>query len=363
LPPKVYISQWQAVLLVLLACISTTILFVPGESVSIVKQDAWIAVILGSVFSALFLYYPLADLGSRFPEKTIIEYSENILGKYLGKVFGGLLIYWYFQVHCWTLREFGELSMIILPETPLVVFMIALSLVTVFAVYNGMEVIGRCGEFVFPLGLVSLILVGAAGVTRMNPANLFPVMESSLLPLIRASISPMDWLTTGVVFGVVSAFVRKGEGLKKVGFVAAVMAGGLVTAFSMVNILILGVPVISISNFPLLAVAKQATIPSFERLEILVIFLWITWIFIRTALFSFITVWSIAQWLGIKEFRSLYILETILAVAYSLFQYESLNELFYRFSVAHLFYLTFQLLLPLFLWIVCRLRGLRLPPA
>lgn len=357
MPPKTYISSWQAVLLVLFACISTTILYVPGQAVTIVHQDVWIAVLLAMVTAAVFLYYPLADLGMHFPGKTIVEYSELILGRYVGKVYGFLITYYFFQVHCWTLREFGELSRVILPQTPIAVFMIFFSCITIFAVYYGVETIGRCAEFVFPLGVLALILILIAGLMSIDFSRIQPLMESGFLPLIKASISPLDWLTVGFVFGVISSFIKDERKLKKIGFMAIGIAGFLLASFSLINIVILGVPVLEVTNFPLLAVAQVSRFPGFERIELLVIGLWITWIFIRGAVFSFAAVLSIAQLFRFEDYRFLIVVETVFAISYAVFQYESFVEQFYLYSVGHLFYLLFQMILPFLLWLVFLFRS------
>ena len=341
----------------LFACISTAILYVPGQSVTIVKQDAWIAVLLATVTAAVFLYYPLADLGMHFPGKTIVEYSELILGRYIGKLYGFLITYQFFQVHCWTVREFGELSNLLLTQTPIVVFMIFFSCITIFAVYYGVETIGRCAEFVFPLGVLAMILILIAGILSIDISRILPLMEGDFLPLIKASFSPLDWLTTGFVFGVISSFVKDKRELRKIGFMAIGIAGSLLILFSVLNIVILGVPVLEVTNFPLLAVAQVARFPGFERIELLVIGLWITWIFIRGAVFSFAAVLSIAQLFRLEDYRFLIVVETVLAVSYAIFQYKSLNEQSYFFSVGHILYLLYQLALPFMLWLVFLFRS------
>lgn len=58
------------------------------------KQDAWISAILG-VGIGLLLVILYNALGSSFPNMTLAEYSEKVLGKWIGKTVS-LLFFSYF---------------------------------------------------------------------------------------------------------------------------------------------------------------------------------------------------------------------------------------------------------------------------
>ncbi len=78
------ISIRQFTLLVIFFTIGTSILFVPTVLSAEAKQDAWIAAILGTgVGVAIVCLY--AKLAMLFPNMTFVQYSETILGKWLGK--------------------------------------------------------------------------------------------------------------------------------------------------------------------------------------------------------------------------------------------------------------------------------------
>lgn len=353
---KTLISNWQAIVLILLTNIPNSVFFIPGTALSIVNQDAWIAVALAAFIAGLFLFYPLADMGMRYPGKTIIQYSENILGKFLSKIFALLFIYYLFQGHCWNLRIFSEVAIVFLPETPLIVFMIMISFLTVYAVNYGLEVIGRCAVLFFPIGIFSMIFIVLLNIGNMEFSNILPVMESGILPILRASLFPLDFMAMGFVFGVITSFVNNPTDLKKIGLTIIGIGGILLTIFSLVNIMAIGVPNLKATAFPLLTLARYATPPVFERIEILIIALWMTWIFVRAAIYSFAIVLSISQLLNLTDYRFLILTETVLAIAYSIYQYDSFNEMSNLFNIGILFYHSFTIGLPFTLWIVSLVR-------
>jgi len=354
---KTLISSKQAIYLLIFSIFPAAVLFIPGDPAFIVKQDAWITIILGTVLAALLLFLPLADMGRHFPGQTIIQYSEKIAGKYLGKLFGLFIIYSYFQLHCWTLRSFAEFTVVFVPETPILVLNLVISLLTAYAVKNGLEVIARCGEFVFPIGLFFLVLTGVLSFGGIDLSNILPVMESGILPVLIANLAPLDWLATGITFGVLAAFVNNKQEIKKIGLLSVGLSGMLLAVFTVISIAVFGSEVIIKMTFPFLNIAKYISLGAFfERVEVLFLMGWVTWIFMAVAVSSYVTALSLAQWFGLADYRMLVLPEIVLAIAYSIYEYESLMEMTYLFSVAHLYYLIFSLGTPFALWVIYLVR-------
>lgn len=350
------ITSLQAFSLIILVNIPSSIFFIPSQVVQTAKQDAWISVLMATFLAAFLIFYQLADLGKHFPEETIVQYSKKVMGKYLGVLFGIALVYYFFQNHCWAIREFSELTKFFLVETPLPIISCMFSVILVYAVYSGLEVIGRCAVFVFPLGIIALSAIGCFNYMNIDFANLLPVMENKFSTLLYATLTPLDWLSVGFAFGGITPYIKNKKDLKKIGLLAVGFGGLILTVFSIVNITVFNTYTLESSSFPLLALARMAQMPFLERIEILIIILWTSWIFIKGALFSYLAVMSISQFFQLEGFRFLIIPETILATAYSIYQYESFTEMSYLFSAAQFYYLTFSLGIPLILWLVFRIR-------
>lgn len=343
------ISNYQLFLAVIFANISTAIFFLPGEPVTIIYQNAWVAIIVATILEVILGIYPLAYLAMEFPKETIIQYSPKVLGKYGGKLIGFLLIFWFFQLHCWTIREFGEVSAIFLPETPLLAFICILSLLTAFAAFKGIEVIARCGEFIFPIGLFFLLLIGFLSLNSMDLSNLKPFLDANVLQILKASISPLDWLSTAIGFGVLAGFVNEPQKLKQVGVLAISISGVVLLIFTIMVLLVFGSALLPKLTIPLFSLSEYINV---QGTESMILAVWFSWIFMRTALWSYITVISISHLFNLSDYRFLILPEIILATAYSINQYKNFIELSYFFSVAHFLYLSFQIGIPLVLLIV-----------
>ena len=237
---KFFISSWQAMILLVISSIATTVLFVPAGMATIVKQDNWLAAILGTFLAAIFLIYPLAALGMRFPDKTMVEYSVSILGRFLGKIYGALLVFMLFMIHFNTLRELSELMSFFLEETPMEFIIAIFAFGCAYAVNRGFETISRAGEITFLLGIFAIVIIGAASIPDIKLVNLVPVLEQGILPVFRASIHVTDWLATGFIFGMFTSRVSKKDNLKKIGLTGIVIGGGILIGLSILNTLVYG---------------------------------------------------------------------------------------------------------------------------
>ncbi|MBP3962578.1 GerAB/ArcD/ProY family transporter [Paenibacillus lignilyticus] len=93
--------------LVMLFCLGSTILIVPSALTAIAKQDGWISAIVGFGLG-LLLFFMINALGTRYPNQSLMEYSEVILGKWLGKAIGLSYISFYFILAALVLRNVGD---------------------------------------------------------------------------------------------------------------------------------------------------------------------------------------------------------------------------------------------------------------
>lgn len=351
------ITTRQLYYLFILSIIPINLLYIPGEPAALVNQDAWIAAILATFVAGAFLYYPLAVMGTRFQGLTIIQYSENVAGKYFGKVFSVLILYYIFELHCWTLSETATFSAIIFPKTPDIVFLLLISLASAFAAAKGLQIIGRLSDILFPLGLIIFIVISIISAGEIEYNHLIPIMTSSPGSMFRAIIVLLDWNTVGLSFGILTAYLDKPGQLKRISIYATAGMGMIVVVFAVTVIGVYGPEMVKLYSFPFFMLARSINIGFiFERVEALLVAGWLAWLYMMILVMSYCTCLGIAQLFRLKDYRFLIIPETILAIAYSMFQYKSYMEQAYLFGVAHLYYLSFSLALPFLLWIIYLIR-------
>ena len=245
-------------------------------------------------------------------------------------------------------------------------WIILLSLTTSYAVKNGLEVISRCGEWLFPIGISSLMIIFIINIANVELANLLPIMESKLAAMSGASLRNMDWFAmSSLVFGLILPSVNKPQDLKKIPIIGIGLGSVILVGFSILSIAIFGPELVRINNFQILTLAEYAKFTEvFQRFETLIIIMWVTWIFMRAAIYSYTVVLGLSHLLHIKDYRFLVFPKTMLATAYSMYIYESFQEMSHLYTL-DLYYLFYTAAIPCFLWLigVIRFKFGKLKPA
>ena len=109
---------------ILLLCftlvVSTAVLFLPAITATTAGRDGWISVLTVATAYGLLVAWVIIKLGSKFPDRTLVEYAPVIFGPYLGKLIGVAYVFWFTHINSVIVREFGDFLLAsFMPETPL----------------------------------------------------------------------------------------------------------------------------------------------------------------------------------------------------------------------------------------------------
>jgi len=88
------ISSRQFFFLILILILSVSLFNLPTIIISRAKQDVWIAMLIALGIDAVVAVV-LYVLGRRYPNQTMFEYSEEILGRFLGKGVGLIFAFFF----------------------------------------------------------------------------------------------------------------------------------------------------------------------------------------------------------------------------------------------------------------------------
>ena len=201
------ISSMQMAIMFYPTIIATAILSVPGGTAQFAGNDMWISPIWSSLIGFLVVYLAFR-LHKLYPKQTIIQYSEKILGKYLGKALGVILVMNLLFANGNATKQYMELVVgAFLPYTPTVLVGASLILVCGFAVRGGLEVVGRAAELFIPLYIFSLVMIIVFLIPEFKPQNMFPIMENGLKPSIKGAAIPGSMLTLFFLISYILWFV------------------------------------------------------------------------------------------------------------------------------------------------------------
>ncbi|NQX58285.1 GerAB/ArcD/ProY family transporter [Paenibacillus qinlingensis] len=317
------ISGHQLCLLVFSFIAPTLILVVPSLMEKISRQDAWMTIFPSYLIGALQVWIMIV-LAKRFPGQTIIQYSSQILGKFLGKLLGCYLLYYWINFDFIILNQHIQfINSIFLMRTPSVVVSLTLAILCAIAVYMGIESIARCNEYLSLLIFVLLIPLLLLMLAVSDPQLLRPMLSKGVLPVLQASIFPIAYLGQFMILGWFFPFLSQPKKAAKASFISLSIISGLFCITILPLIMIFG-PLTRKLAFPVLSVIQYIGIKgSFERLEAVAVAIWVMGCFVKVSLTFFIICLTIAHLFELKSYRTFIVPVMLLSVIGSVFVFEN----------------------------------------
>ncbi len=361
MPEKGKIDSKQAVLLMISMILPTAILTIPAVTVKTARQDAWLSVMVATL-AGLLIARLVVSLSLRFPGQTLFEFSEEILGKALGKMVGFLYIWLFFlYIGSGVVREFGVfLVTAVMPATPIIVFLIVVTAVAGYAVRNGLEVLCRFNQLFIPVtGL--LVIVFLLSTLDMKLDRLLPVFDAGLAPIVKSAVTPTMWLGEIVTLAMIIPYLSKPKEAHRVAVLSILITGFFLTASIMEALLIFGPNLTGHWIFPTFNATRVVSIANFlERLEFIVIMAWVLGGIVKVGVFYYAVVLGSAQCLGLRDYRPLVLPVGVILVALSILLHgENIVEVLHYIPHVEVPFLliVFEVGIPLLLLIVALVRG------
>jgi len=352
------ISNRQAVFLIINTILATSIIFLPGMIFKEARQDAWMSVVLVTVFGVVAGLI-IASLGARFPGRTIIQYSGDIAGKPLGKVIGLIYSLFFIYINTFIIREFADMFNInFMPETPVSLFSIGIVFAAAYAVRSGLEVLARASEIVLPLVLVMLLLIVGLVCPEIDTKLFFPILEKGFMPVLKGAYPPALFFAETIVMVMLIPYLRRPSGAGRA-ITAAVLVVGLFQLMVMAAVTGVFDTLAAYINFPTLMLARYISLADIiERVEPLIMFIWIGGGFIKVGVFYYCAVLAMAQWLNLREYKALVLPTGALLAVLSIILWENVIQLTHQIArVIPPYFLAIEVGIPLVLLALARLRG------
>lgn len=261
-------------------------------------NDGWISVILaGMVTNAVIVL--LVMLASRFPGRTIYEYSRVILGRYLGGLVNLLYITYSLLIVLVVFTHYSYvLNVWIYENTPPIIFKIVLLVPAVYAARNGLRVLVRYIVLVFYASGWLLILF-AYPLSRINLLNLQPVGDAGVRKILMGSLETVLALLGFEIILVIYPFIEDKKHVLK-----AVIGGNMVTTFAYTVIAVSGLGFFSQDYigkliWPTLTFFRLTRVLGiFERADILFLSIWIFTITTTIGLYLYSSTAGIVSLIG-----------------------------------------------------------------
>lgn len=317
--PEGQIANRQLFFVLFIMRSTLAIAFLPVVTTGYARQDAWAAGLLTGVCSALITVV-IGGLGPKFPGKTLVEYSEELLGSFVGKAVSLIYLAVFLLLASIDVRVYGEVLVTgFIPETPLMFIISTMVIASTYAAFHGVEIIARNAEFIFPLFAGMLLVTLVAAIPSIDIGRLQPVLARGVKPVLLGSITPISVALQMMTLPFLLPMANKPKKAVNTASWAVVLASILLAVGAIVTIGVLGTDLAERSVFPFFVLARAIRLTDFlERLEALIVFPWGFGLFIGVAVYIYCGAKGLSQVLGLKDYWPLLPPMAVIWIAMSL---------------------------------------------
>lgn len=354
---KIGVNQFTV--LTILFTIGSSILISPSGLAFAAKQDAWIAATLG-LFSGLLMVMLYNMLTSRFPKMSFVQYTQEILGKWLGRTISFLYFCFFFILTALVLRNIGDfLTTQVLTNTPIQFIHIFFLVVVILGIRNGLENFTRTAEIFFPWVIFFFLIMVILLPQEFEFGNIKPVFGYGIKPIINAAI---PFISTPymelVIFLMIFPYANNSQKARKAFLVGVFIGGTVLVIISLLSILVLGADLTASQQYPSYSLAKKISIGNFlERLEVIMAGIWFITIYFKLTICFYVSTMTFAEVFQMKDVRQLYLPFGMILIVLSIIAFPDMAYFVQFTSKTYFPYaLPYAIIFPLLLLIVSVIR-------
>ncbi|WP_099156962.1 GerAB/ArcD/ProY family transporter [Virgibacillus ndiopensis] len=300
------LSRIQVVWIIVTTLIIAMIGLRITPAIQIAKQDAWLSMLVGGIVS-IPLTLLVVHLSILHPNRTLIEFGQTVLGKWLGRtIVLPYLISWYI-LPAVLLRSFGDfIHLIILDQTPVwIIMFLLISVVTYLTYSSGITGIGRFCALVGPIIVFTLLVSFILNVRNVEWHHLFPIYtDSGWIDILKGSLPPAFWFAGPFILLVIVAFMEKPKKAISTAMLGIGITVFMVSAATLMVLLVFGPDLAAKLRFSFFVSIRTIDILDFiQNIDILIVFIWVFGVTAQLSLYFFIASYETAQWFKVKDWR------------------------------------------------------------
>ncbi|MEH7418449.1 endospore germination permease [Neobacillus drentensis] len=300
------ISPRQLFWIIAILDIGMTLLLTQTPAIAAAKQDAWICFVIAGAAS-IGLIFIAGKLSLLYPNQTFIEYSQTILGKWLGRI---IVIPYFIQLIPTMgiiLRESSDfIQMNLFRNTPLLVLILLMLYLMVYVTYKGgIEGIARCSEMIGPVIIIVIILTMLLSINNIQWKQILPVyVDSGWGAIAKGSLAPVAFLGEANVIMMLTCFTTEPKKSVSITIKGIVMISIIIILNTVEVIMVFGSGLASRIWYPYFEMVRYISAMEFlQNIEIIPTVIWILSVFIKLSTFLFVTSHGIGQLFHLKDWR------------------------------------------------------------
>lgn len=317
---RIIISNRQLLLITSVFVVGASPLIVPTLVASVAGRDSWLSVIFAAIVGLLVVWVNIY-LAQLHPGKTFVEFTQQLLGKWMGgflsisliviELLAGTDVIWYVGDFFTTVYMTG------ISKYQINILFIA---VLAIALLYGLEAVARAREvlfiLVFPLYIIAALLL----VPEYKFDNLFPIMENGvtsvvvgMFPLMNNAVFPIICLSMIFTTNIKDIKIAK-KSIYKGYFL------GMFELFigMIMCVLVVGGALTGKLRYSPFIITKEIDVGViFSRLEALIVIVWLVVSFFATFIYIYAGVLGLSQVLKLKNYKKIVIPVLLIVTVYS----------------------------------------------
>lgn len=260
--------------------------------IEVAQQDAWLSYLpaLGFAFLSLWM---LSEIMSRFPERDLFAAMMNHL-PFWGRVVSVWYVFFFFFIFARDIRILIDFTdIILLPQTPLIVIAILITLTATLITRGGIEVIARMTEFFFPILAFIVLILPIFVFSELDFKQLKPFLEQGVGRVLQGS-----WYSTPYVGEIIALpFIFSNRSFQLRNGIYGLLVGTFLLESLIIQTIMVFGPDLTIHLFdPPYELIRQIRITDFlDRFDLPIAAIWIPNILIKISLDLYIVVHGITR--------------------------------------------------------------------
>lgn len=151
----------------------------PKTSAEVGGTGGWVSVAIATIFSCIIVGI-VVYLQYSFENKTIYDYSTELVGGFITKIFAIMWISYFFIIFTFLPRLFcNAINLTILDKTPVKYLSLLFFIIIGYAISKGINVISRLIEIYATFSIINFILINAILCTQGKMVNVEPIFVPS----------------------------------------------------------------------------------------------------------------------------------------------------------------------------------------
>jgi len=299
-------------------------------------------------------------LGKRFPQHTVIGYSEKLLGKAIGRCFSALIIVFFAIVTGLETRQYAEIvAGALMPNTPIQIAIFFMLLLCATTGFQKVATFAYIHFFYMPLIMFPIFLVLIPAFQDIEIYHVTPILGNN--PTLKEFMSGGIIVTQAVlsffVISMVIPFMKEPNKCVKSGIWGYWIACFFVVFIITMTLAVFGEEELQQSFWPVLVLGRMVHIPAqvLARIDAILLISWIYGTFTTLLSFYFVVVRGVSELFKSEHYRLISLIGFPIMFAIAMFP-EDIYEMYDLILQITFYGIFLTIVYPVFLLVVSLLR-------